>query len=85
MSAIQRVGILVLVVFAFVLGSVWRFAGAQGENAKVAVQKWEYRTSHSLIAKEMNELGDEGWEVAAAFGYGNDAAEKLVVYKRPKP
>jgi hypothetical protein len=84
MSGTHRIGILLLVAFAFILGSVWQFAGAQAERAKVAVQKWEYRSSVSLSIKEWNELGDEGWELVAALSYGRDSSGREIIFKRPK-
>lgn len=98
MSAIQRLGVLLLVGLAFVLGSAWQFAGAQAEKAKPE-QKWEYliRTGgqeaqpDGQIQRMVNELGLEGWELVAvepatAYGRGNATLHNYRVFhfKRPK-
>lgn len=80
MSATQRIGILLLLGLAFVLGNSWQFAEAQGEKAKVA-QQWEYKTVRD--AGLLNELGAEGWELVAV---GQPEARLAYFYlKRQKP
>jgi hypothetical protein len=79
MSAAQRLGLLLLVGCAFILGSAWQFAGAQGEKVK-AVQRWEYKTIRGVDT--LNELGDEGWELVSV---GQPEARLVYLYlKRPK-
>jgi hypothetical protein len=42
------------------------------------MQKWEYKkVSFSAEEKELNELGAQGWELAAANDY-------YLIFKRPK-
>ncbi|HMF57079.1 MAG TPA: hypothetical protein VK619_12115 [Pyrinomonadaceae bacterium] len=42
-------------------------------------QKWEYKESCS--SRDMNKLGDEGWELVATTSNG---AVQCLYYKRPK-
>ncbi len=45
--------------------------------------RWEYRVLHDLNAVELNELGDEGWEVVTVEF--DDEGEVLNAFaKRPK-
>jgi hypothetical protein len=90
MSATHRIGILLLVGFAFVIGSVWQFAGAQAEKGKVAVQKWEHK--HVTTFKDVETLGDEGWELVALepeMPYVTrdfkSSTHRSIFLKRPKP
>jgi hypothetical protein len=79
MSSTQRFGLLLIVGLAFLLGSAWQFAGAQGEKAKAA-QRWEYKTIRGTDT--LGELGDEGWELVAV---GQPEARLIFCYlKRPK-
>jgi hypothetical protein len=89
MSATHRIGILLLVGLAFILGSVWQLAGAQVEKA-TAVQKWEYKrmSAGSSLGQSdqeaLNKAGEEGWEVASAFSWGREGSVSVLILKRPK-
>jgi hypothetical protein len=90
MSATHRIGILLLVAFAFILGSFWQFAGAQGEKAKGTVQKWEHK--HVTTFKDVETLGDEGWELVAlepempyVMRDFKSSTHRSFFLKRPKP
>ena len=90
MSGSQRVGVLLLVGLAFILGSAWHFAGAQGEKAKPAVQKWEYKRV-VIIGKPTDDealtiLGNEGFEYAGSYSRsaGVDFIEGGLIFKRAK-
>lgn len=84
MSATHRLGLLLLVGFAFVLGST--LAGAQkAEPAKLEVQKWEYKIlGHTSDDEVLNTLGKDGWELAAALSYARENGSMRYVFKRPK-
>jgi len=91
MSASQRLGILLLLGLAFLLGNAWHFAGAQGEKAKPAIQKWEYKRI-ALIGKpsddeSLTQLGNEGWELVESYtrSISNGFMEGGLVFRRPKP
>ena len=71
--------------------------GASFSISANEVQKWEYEcveyetTSRTLswrlaqIEEQFNELGEEGWELAAFSPYIEDTrAQSLVCFKRPK-
>jgi hypothetical protein len=53
------------------------------------MQKWEYTTVYHPSERELNKLGDEGWELvsvaAEVSGNENDISSTVTAYlKRPK-
>jgi hypothetical protein len=50
---------------------------------------WEYKTfywSGGDPTRALNDLGQEGWELVATRGYGDEnQSQTLYVFKRPKP
>jgi hypothetical protein len=63
-------------------------------RAEEAVRKWQYfcmdRTEPERLTKEANEIGQEGWELAAAgaqsWGGGLAQVHKIIwCFKRPLP
>jgi hypothetical protein len=57
--------VIVFACFAVALAVFARpFADAQAPPPQRNLQKWEYKLAN-LDEKELNRLGDEGWEVAA--------------------
>ncbi|WP_254509358.1 hypothetical protein [Anatilimnocola floriformis] len=79
MSAAQKFVVLLSVAAALLVGSVWQFAGAQGEKA--AAQKWEYRVVRDQSVNGLNAIGDEGWELVNSYVH-RDAVQS--VFKRAK-
>ena len=61
---------------------------AQPQAAKPAVT-WEYKTfywSGGDPTRSLNDLGQQGWELVAIRGYGDEnQSQTLYVFKRPKP
>ena len=60
---------------------VFQFAPAQKDAAK-SVQKWEYTTS-APFPQQMNEYGEEGWELVCVSQTRPDHAGQAY-FKRPK-
>ncbi len=60
------------------------------EDAKPAVQKWEYRleqmnvSNRPLAAENLNKLGNDGWELATAVQLSGGGYETVYTLKRPK-
>jgi hypothetical protein len=52
--------------------------------------KWEYKTIKlsggevDQLDRTMNELGAQGWELAAAFDVGGSSVVVVAIFKRPK-
>ena len=88
--------VIVTLVAALVAVTCWKQSQGQGEAAKPGVVKWEYRVAHAYavssgktVRDELNLLGDDGWEVCAAFApgqivNGSGTSDGRVVLKRPK-
>ena len=46
------------------------------------MQKWEYKQTGILTEKELNQLGNEGWEMVVLLSsYGS---KEGFIFKRPK-
>jgi hypothetical protein len=57
-------------------------------RAQGPVQKWEYLCERmdEQITPTANKLGQQGWDLAAAAGYGASATGQMVwCFKRPLP
>ncbi len=58
------------------------------EDAKPAVQKWEYRlgqlnaTNRSLATDDLNKLGNDGWELSSATQL--NGLDTILIMQRPK-
>jgi hypothetical protein len=77
MSITHRLGVLLLISLAFLVGSSWQFAAGQGEKPKAKeIQKWEYHQARGY--GEFEGLGNEGWEFVGTSPGG------FFYFKRPK-
>lgn len=47
------------------------------------VPRWEYRQESGLTIEELNEIGQEGWELAGYAAAGNSPIRSFYVFKRP--
>ena len=47
------------------------------------VPRWEYRRESDLTIEELNEIGQEGWELAGYATVGNSPIREFYVFKRP--
>lgn len=47
------------------------------------VPRWEYRQESGLTIEELNEIGQEGWELAGYAAAGNSPIRTFYVFKRP--
>jgi hypothetical protein len=87
MSSSQRT-VSLLIGLVLILGIAWQFAGAQVDKAQRA-QKWEYKQTSIATgddgAFQLSKLGEDGWELVAAYGYGTERAiAHRCILKRPK-
>ena len=57
----------------------WSGYAQKKNSARVA---WEYKEAVSLSEKQVNALGDEGWEMVGFSVDGN--GNKFMFFKRPK-
>ena len=50
------------------------------------MQKWEYKVLFKIDERELNELGDKGWELVGIACHANDCSADYdpAVLKRPK-
>jgi hypothetical protein len=46
--------------------------------------KWEYKLELNLEEKELNDLGQEGWELVSVSPCGKDHSYTGFFFKRPK-
>jgi hypothetical protein len=91
--------VIVALVAALVAVMCWKQSQGQGEAAKPAkpaVVKWEYQVEHVYAVSqrkttrdELNLLGNDGWEVCAAFApgqivNGSGTSDGRVILKRLK-
>lgn len=60
------------------------------EDAKPAVQKWEYHleqqnmTNRSLTTESLNKLGNDGWELCTATPFPGGSYDAVYTLKHPK-
>ena len=78
---------------SFLVAVAW--FGLQGnrpraaEDAKPAVQKWEYHleqmnvSNRPLVAENLNKLGNDGWELATAVQLTGGGWDSVFTMKRP--
>jgi hypothetical protein len=91
------IGALVGVAILGLLGGgVLAPAQEKVKDRPAAVVKWEYKvTAGDVDEQEMNKLGDDGWELAAAQGLvsggtvkegkgGGARTRTTLIFKRPK-
>lgn len=69
------IGLLLIVVI-----SIPALLQAEQQKSKAKIV-WEYKTAEELTDKDMNQLGEEGWELAATVFNGSSAR---FYYKRLK-
>jgi hypothetical protein len=71
------------VVLGFVLsGSASPQLTGQEKAKPPAHLKWEYKHETELDAKSLNELGEQGWDIAAIILYGPEGRHFYL--RRPK-
>lgn len=66
--------------------SLYSQTWAQGRNP--AITKWEYLIERGCTwpqQERLDQLGQEGWELVAASGYGSNNDCQGLVFKRPRP
>ena len=49
------------------------------------MKKWEYTEETDLFPLQLNEMGENGWELVTVVYRQNYKAEHLYVFKRPLP
>jgi hypothetical protein len=85
--------VIVALVAALVAVTCWKQSPGQGEPAKAVGAKWEYKVAYVSLEKahrdHINQLGEEGWEICAAFSHshlvsGSGEIEGKVILKRSK-
>jgi hypothetical protein len=94
----SRIAALLVLATAISFGASWQLASAQAEKAKPA-QKWEYvainggaySPNNGDAHKELEKLGEQGWELvavepAAPYVQGGQlrASERIYHLKRAK-
>jgi hypothetical protein len=47
------------------------------------VPRWEYRRESDLTIEELNEIGQEGWELAGYAAASDSPVRVFYVFKRP--
>ena len=47
------------------------------------VPRWEYRRESDLTIEELNEIGQEGWELAGYAAASDSSVREFYVFKRP--
>lgn len=67
--------------------NVKRLRAKPAPPPKPAAKKWEYKITQGLSEKQINELGEEGWELTAATEHRMEFqdAETVLYFKREKP
>ena len=78
--------VIVVLVAALVVVTCWKQSPGQGEAAKPAVVKWEYKFTTSPTLQqdpdELNKLGSEGWDLCVVYPYADNI--QTVILRRPK-
>jgi hypothetical protein len=78
--------IIVALLALLVVVTCWNQLPGQAPAAKPAAVKWEHMVTSLKESAELrlDEFSDKGWEVCAAYSYGSDGGNVMVIFRRPK-
>jgi len=68
-AKLQPLVLAIAVVVAFLLG---RGMQADAQESKAPRVAWEYTDGANMTTQQLNQMGAEGWEVAAVVRYEKD-------------